>query len=1219
MADRFPLIVNATSRKIEELVAGDNLDLTGNGVVISGDTGDGKYLKSDGGFVVWDNPGDVYLTATQTLKNKTFETCTISGSLNTITNIPNSGLVNSGITINGSTVALGASITTPNDNTTYTVNAVDGLTDTQKIIRLTDSSTNTDDVIFSVGTPASIPVGSNALSLFLTRNGDNITLSGTVVDNNTVTTVQAFTGGTAQSGAIILKGSGGATISQDVQTKTITIDTRNDDTITQLRTGLAGVYADGDFTFLQGGATTVSQAPNGTTGDPEITISSSDTVTRVRGGSTSSFLPSTTGTSNTDVTFIGGTHRDSSVSVVQNGNNIEIDAFNTDTVTRIGSVASNGTFAVAAGDFRFTSSGDVDLTQTTNSGVTEIDISFTNTDTGAGLGANNGLILSGSNFGLKNAGSLTDSKLVKWDSANTQLVNSLIEDNGTTVTIGGNLNVTGTTTTLESTVLQVKDPIIELRKGAGLVGADGGIQINRTSNSESVVQTWIQLQWYETGGYFRTLDNSGVAKRLVTESESQTLTNKTLSGAQFTGTTNIGVVTNTSINGLSITPCISSTFDIADSKTLTVNNTLTFSGTDGSNVNFANGGGAGAQVAYSSNNLGDFATTTSVQLRGTLSDPTGSGSCVFNTLPTFITGILTQNTSFSLINTNATTVNAFGEATTINIGEETGTTNIKHDLDVDGNVTLNTNDTDTFTVNGLVNFENNDIKIRGSDANAMTLGRGNGAVSSNTALGAGVLAVNQSGSQNVGVGFEALASNVAGLGNVAIGDGALSSSDVGSNNVAIGKDAALASTGGDHNIAIGNSAMYNAITANDNICIGDFAGYNMSGSGNVLIGSGRIIDQLAGSTYQPPSPAGSVQLVIGSTTEIAGTRYSGTWIKGDINFNVSMENNLSVGGELIVDGNLTVNGTTTTINTQNIQIDDNAIELAAVQLAEFSGNVTNGSPFVTNVEVLTGVIPGMVVNVISGTSLPVGTTTVTSVDIDNGVVGLSQNITSSGGVGVFEALGPTDEAANGGGLILKGTTTDKTILYDNTRADKYWKFSENLELRANRHIAINNAILLSGTTLGTTVVNSSLTSVGTLNGLTVSGAASFGGRIKESNDNNFGTSLAPNGSGVLTINTATSNTICGTPTSAPIDKWAFTNVSLNNGESFTLTLILASNINALYGDACSVDGSDITNGVKWSGGSPPTPTNNTDILTFIIVKDGSGTIQVFGQGNTDFS
>ena len=296
MADRFPLTVNQSSRKIEEMISGDNLDLTGNGIAISGNTGtSGQYLKSDGTVVVWDNPGDVYLTATQTVTSKTFETCTISGSLNTITNIPNSALVNSGITINGSTIALGGSVTTPNDNTTYTVSAADGLTAAQKIIRLSSSTSVNDDVILSVGTPSSVPTGSNALSLFLERTDDTITVSGYVTDNNTITTVQSFSGGTAQSGAIIFKGTGGATITQDAPTKTITIDTRNDDTITQLRTGTGGVYADGDFTFLQGGGTTVSQAANGTTGDPEITVSSTDTVTRVRGGSTSSFLPTSTG------------------------------------------------------------------------------------------------------------------------------------------------------------------------------------------------------------------------------------------------------------------------------------------------------------------------------------------------------------------------------------------------------------------------------------------------------------------------------------------------------------------------------------------------------------------------------------------------------------------------------------------------------------------------------------------------------------------------------------------------------------------------------------------------------------------------------------------------------------------------------------------------------------------------------------------------------------
>lgn len=1222
MADRFPLIVNATSRKIEELVAGDNLDLSGNGIVINGDTGDGKYLKSDGGFVIWDSPGDVYLNASQTLTNKTIESSIISGSVNTISNIPNSALINSTININGTSVALGGNVTTPDNNTTYSISAVDGLSAAQKIIRLTDSSSTEDNVVFAVSNPASVPVGSQPLSLNLDRSGDTITLSGTVADTDTKTFITA-SGGTATTGTITFVGTNAASVT--MSGSTVTINGTDTDTKTKIRVGSGGTYIPADntstnITFLQGGASSVTQAANGVTGDPEITISSTDTVTRIRGGTTASFLPSSTGTSNTDISIVGGSHRDNSVSVVQNGNNIEIDAFNTDTITKIGSTSSNGNFAVQSGDFRFTASGDAELTQTTNAGVIEIDIGFTNTDTGAGLGADNGIILSGSDFQLKNAASLTDQKILKWDSANAQLVNSLLDDNGTTVTIAGNLNVTGTTTTLESTILQVADPIIELRRGASLVGADGGIRVNRTSDSNGVVQTWIGFEWYESGGYFRSLDSAGVAKRFVTESEVQTLTNKTLNNASFTGTSALGVATATTINGLTISPVISSTLDFADQKTLTVNNTMTFQSTDGAVINFANGGGVGTQVAYSSYNLGQFSTTTSVQLRGTISDPTGSGQLVFNTTPVITTAINTQDASFAVFNTNASTINAFGAATTLNFGASTGTTLIRNSLDVNGDVVLNTNDTDTFTVEGIPNFDKNDITIRGTATAPMTIGRGNGSVSSNTAIGHDVLAANQSGSQNTGVGFEALASNVSGLGNVGVGDGALSFSDVGSNNVAVGKNAGGSSTSGDNNVAIGNDAMYGSTGGDDNVCIGSFAGYNMSGNGNVLIGSGRPIGDpaIAGATYQPPSSGGSVQLVIGSTTEVNGTRYSGTWIKGDIGFNVTMDNDLTVGGALTVDGDLTVNGTTTTINTQNIQIDDNALELAAVQLAQFSGNVINGSPFVTNVEVLTGVIVGMTVNVVSGTSLPAGTTTVTSVDIDNGIVGLSQNITGSGGTGVFEALGPTDDAANGGGLILKGTTVDKTILYDNTRADKYWTFSENLEIKANRHIAINGTELLSGTTLGTTVVNSSLTSVGTLTSLAVSGSVSIGGRVTESNNNNFTTSLNPN-AGVLTINTATSNTICGTPTANAINTWAFTNTNLNNGESLTITLILDSNTSALYGDDCTVDGNTITNGVKWSGGSPPLPTNNYDILTFIIVKDGTGNIEVFGQGNTDFS
>lgn len=259
----------------------------------------------------------------------------------------------------------------------------------------------------------------------------------------------------------------------------------------------------------------------------------------------------------------------------------------------------------------------------------------------------------------------------------------------------------------------------------------------------------------------------------------------------------------------------------------------------------------------------------------------------------------------------------------------------------------------------------------------------------------------------------------------------------------------------------------------------------------------------------------------------------------------------------------------------------------------------------------------MNISVIAGAALPAGTTILT-IDVGTNSIGLSAPISGAAGVATFSASGPTDLAANNGGLILQGGTSNKTILYDHTRTDKYWVFSENLEIKTGKKISIGNTLLIDGTSLGTTVVNSSLTSVGTLNNLSVSGAASFGGRIAESNDNNFNTTLTPSAN-VLTINTATSNTICGQPTTDAINTWAFTNVNLGVGSSLTLTLILKGNTSAVYGDACTVDGNAITNGVEWSGGSPPPPTNNTDILTFIIVRDGAGTTRVFGQGNTDFS
>lgn len=68
-------------------------------------------------------------------------------------------------------------------------------------------------------------------------------------------------------------------------------------------------------------------------------------------------------------------------------------------------------------------------------------------------------------------------------------------------------------------------------------------------------------------------------------------------------------------------------------KRFVVQNSLTFSGTDGSSVAF----GAGGTAAYTGGNLSQFAATTSAQLAGVISDETGSGALVFATSPTLVT------------------------------------------------------------------------------------------------------------------------------------------------------------------------------------------------------------------------------------------------------------------------------------------------------------------------------------------------------------------------------------------------------------------------------------------------------------------------------------------------------------------------------------------------------------------------------------------------------
>ena len=94
-------------------------------------------------------------------------------------------------------------------------------------------------------------------------------------------------------------------------------------------------------------------------GDSTVTYSSTDTITRLKGGSAGSLVSG-------DVTLTGGTN----VTVSQNQQNITISSVDTDTVTRLAS----GNNAVLAGDFKFVATGATSISQNTAGGLSLIHI-----------------------------------------------------------------------------------------------------------------------------------------------------------------------------------------------------------------------------------------------------------------------------------------------------------------------------------------------------------------------------------------------------------------------------------------------------------------------------------------------------------------------------------------------------------------------------------------------------------------------------------------------------------------------------------------------------------------------------------------------------------------------------------------------------------------------------------------------------------------------------
>lgn len=231
-----------------------------------------------------------------------------------------------------------------------------------------------------------------------------------------------------------------------------------------------------------------------------------------------------------------------------------------------------------------------------------------------------------------------------------------------------------------------------------------------------------------------------------------------------------------------------------------------------------------------------------------------------------------------------------------------------------------------------------------------------------------------------------------------------------------------------------------------------------------------------------PSLSGVYIPMSGTATPTGTYTFSGT-VNVTGTFQLGSTTVTSSAAELnLIDGSLA----NTVVNSKAV-IYGSAGQIAATTIAT-SGNATVGGDLT-----VTGNLT------VNGTVTTVNSTTVT-VDDKNLELGSVYN--------------PTDTTADGGGITLKGTT-DKTILWLN--ATDSWTYNQNIELAATYAYRIDGASVLNKTTLGSTVVSSSLTSVGTIatgvwNGTAI--GVAYGGT---------GLTSAPQGS-VLVANSANTYT-----------------------------------------------------------------------------------------------
>lgn len=277
------------------------------------------------------------------------------------------------------------------------------------------------------------------------------------------------------------------------------------------------------------------------------------------------------------------------------------------------------------------------------------------------------------------------------------------------------------------------------------------------------------------------------------------------------------------------TNVVMSAIQATDVPTLNQNTTGTAANVTGT-VAVGNGGTGATTLAANNVLLGNGASAVQTVAPGTTGNVLTSNGTTWSSsaLPANVSSI--SFGSIGLTPSTATTgaVTVAGTLGTANGG--TGLTSFA------ANQIFYATATNTIGQSANLLYSGGDLTVYG-----ITVGRGNSAVSTNTAFGASALAANSSGANNTAIGRTALVTNSTGGQNTAVGDGALSSNSTGSFCTAVGFSALNANTG-DGNTAVGLQALATNTSGGNNVAVGVNAlNAHTNGSANTAVGANALL------------------------------------------------------------------------------------------------------------------------------------------------------------------------------------------------------------------------------------------------------------------------------------------------------------------------------------------------------------------------------------------